>query len=578
MLTAILGGLAQPAYPETGNACVDASAKLRHHLAANGAAERLEVLRGFMQKTIEESGHTPLDLVGELFAEPPAIAEVPAETRSLLPAARPLESKLLLESPLDAIHERLDRIHGQLDTALAGVTDEQAGRLRRLLPALLERTSNGSDLEDIENGRVLVEIQAAIDQSALEETTALLAGLAQPEVAASLAEHFRDEPADTTPAWLEGHVAGDIIRAIQTEHGAVIVGGPGTNIYTGPAALIIDTGGDDVYVLPGGDPVRVIIDLEGNDSYNDQADGALAGSVLGASLVADHAGDDVHAGGRITQGAAVAGIGMLHDHAGNDRYFAAELAQGASLAGIGILVDHGGDDLYTAAKFAQGYGGALGIGVLSDHAGNDTYLAGNKHPSSYGVAGNHQAFSQGVGMGFRNDVAGGIGVLRDRNGDDRYIAGNYSQGTGYYLGAGLLLDQDGNDTYAGGRYTQGAAAHLGVGLLRDAAGDDNYIGSTSASQGGAWDLAIAALLDCAGDDGYTTNEFGLGAAAQNAIAFFVDGAGKDEFTATRNAQGHSGPVDYHDGGKRIGNLAVFISGKQVRVNASGNGPDCIPEP
>ena len=238
------------------------------------------------------------------------------------------------------------------------------------------------------------------------------------------------------------------------------------------------------------------------------------------SLIADHAGNDTYAGGRITQGAAVAGIGLLYDHAGDDRYHAAELAQGASLAGIGALLDAAGDDMYTASKFAQGYGGALGIGALVDESGNDTYLAGNKHASSYSVPGNYQAFSQGVGMGFRNDIAGGIGVLRDRGGDDQYTAGNYSQGAGYYLGAGILLDEDGNDTYAGGRYTQGAAAHLGIGLLRDEAGDDRYTASTSASQGGAWDQAIAALLDCAGDDDYTANEFGLGAAAQNAIAFF----------------------------------------------------------
>ena len=442
------------------------------------------------------------------------------------------------------------------------ITDEQADRLRGLLPDLLDRTATGSDLEQLEHGPILAEVQSAIDQPALENATALLAGLAQPELAATLADHYRDAPIRPAPDWLDAHVSGPLLHAELTEWGAVIIGGPGNNVYTGPAALIIDTGGDDVYALPAADRVRIIIELEGDDNYVGRAEGLLAGSVLGASLIADYAGNDTYTGGRITQGAAVAGIGLLYDHAGDDRYHAAVVAQGASLAGIGALFDAAGDDIYTAAKFAQGYGGALGIGVLVDERGNDIYLAGNKHASSYGVAGNYQAFSQGVGMGFRNDIAGGVGVLRDRGGDDQYTAGNFSQGTGYYLGAGILLDAHGNDAYAGSRYTQGAAAHLGIGLLRDEAGDDRYSASTSASQGGAWDQAIAVLLDCAGDDEYSANEFGLGAAAQNAIAFFIDIAGENEFTARRNARGHEGPNDYHENGDWIGNLALFISDKR----------------
>jgi len=567
VLATALCGLAQPAYPETGHACAEVPGELRRHLAANGASERLEELRGFIAKAVETSGHAPHDLVAGLFADPQTIAGISAETGSLLPEPVPLEPGPLRESPLDAVVDRLDQIHVQLDRALAGISDDQADRLRAVLPKLLERTSSGSDLEELDDGPVLAQVQTALDHTALENAAALLAGLAQANIASALAARFRQAPAGAAPDWLQAHVSGPVVHAARTAHGAVVIGGPGDNIYTGPAAIIIDTGGDDIYAVPGDNAVGIIIDLEGNDSYTGRADGTLAGGVLGAGLIADHAGNDTYAGGRISQGAAVAGIGMLVDHAGDDGYFAAELAQGASLAGIGILVDQGGEDTYSAAKFAQGYGGALGVGALVDKGGNDTYLAGNKHASSYGVAGNHQAFAQGVGMGFRTDIAGGIGLLHDRDGDDRYNAGNYSQGAGYYLGAGLLVDQAGNDAYAGGRYTQGAAAHLGIGLLRDEAGNDSYAGSPSASQAGAWDQSIAALVDCAGDDGYTINEFGQAAAAQNAIAFFIDAAGHDAFRAGRNAQGYDGPVDYHEEGKQIGNLALFITGNAADPDA-----------
>lgn len=567
-LAIMLSASVQRANAETGKACTEATATLQQHLAATGASDRLHVVRDGIVSATNRSGHNPHKLIAELLANPTTLASPATARPSLLPAATPLEIPPQLESPLLAIVDRLDRIHAQLDLALAKITDEQADRLRGLLPDLLDRTSTGSDLEQLEHGPVLAEVHSAIDQPALENAAALLAGLALPELATTLADHYRGAPIRRVPNWLDAHVSGPLLHAEVTEWGAVIVGGPGNNVYTGPAAIIIDTGGDDVYTLPAADRVRIIIDLEGEDNYVGRDEGLLAGSVLGASLIADQAGNDTYAGGRITQGAAVAGIGLLFDHAGDDRYRAAELAQGASLAGIGAQIDAAGNDMYTAAKFAQGYGGALGIGLLVNEGGNDTYLAGNKHTSSYSVPGNYQAFSQGVGMGFRNDIAGGVGVLRDLGGDDQYTAGNFSQGTGYYLGAGILLDAHGNDAYAGSRYTQGAAAHLGIGLLRDEAGDDRYTASTSASQGGAWDQAIAALLDCAGDDEYTANEFSLGAAAQNAIAFFIDIVGENEFTARRNARGHEGPNDYHENGDRIGNLALFISDKLPITEAS----------
>jgi hypothetical protein len=579
-LVIALSGSVPPANAETGNACAEATAALQQHLASKNASQRLHVLQEAIVNAATRSGHKPYKLIDELLANPAALAEPATVRPSLLPEATPLDIPPRVEAPLPAIIDRLDRIDAQLDLALAKITDEQSNRLRGLLPDLLDRTSTGSDLEELEQGPVLAEIQAAMDRSALEAAAALLAGLAQPQLAATLADHYRDTPTRPAPNWLEGQFTGSVVHAELTPWGAVIIGGPGNNVYIGPSAIIIDTGGDDIYALPGGDRVRIIIDLEGDDNYTSHADAALAGSVLGASLIADHAGNDTYAGGRITQGAAVAGIALLYDYAGDDRYHAAELAQGASLAGIGALFDTAGADIYTAAKFAQGYGGARGIGVLVNEGGNDTYLAGNKHASSYDMPGNYQAFSQGVGMGFRNNIAGGIGVLREHGGNDHYTAGNSSQGAGYHLGAGILLDEAGNDNYSGGRYTQGAAAHLGVGLLRDEAGDDTYTGGPAASQGGAWDQAIAALIDCAGDDDYTTNEFGLGAAAQNAIALFVDIAGENEFTARRNAQGHKGPNDYHENGDQAGNLAVFITEKHPVTDnptaSSSNTPSATP--
>jgi len=547
------GAQVQLAWPDAAPACVDVRAQLDQQLEAGDAWQRLSAVRDFIGEAIGQSGHAMHEIPASVFADPPALLDASTVSHSPIPEATPL--MLSEASALDAILERLDRIDERLADALGAITEKQAGDLRRLLPALFRNTVSGSDLGQPGHGSALTEITARIDFHALESAAALLAGLAAPEIKAALIEEFSNRSIAKPPAWLADQVTGAIVHAEQTRHGAIIVGGPGPNLYTGPAALIIDTGGDDVYAQPPDvGRLRVILELGGNDSYTGKN-----GSVLTAGLIVDHAGDDIWSGNNITQGAAVAGIGMLYDHAGNDRYTGGELVQGASLAGLGALIDDAGDDQYTAARFAQGFGGANGIGLLSDRSGNDAYIAGNRHPSSYGVAGNFQAFSQGVGMGFRDDIAGGTGLLHDRLGNDRYLAANFSQGTGYYLGAGILLDEAGNDAYSGGRFAQGTAAHMAVGLLRDEAGDDTYSGSPSANQGASWDQAIAALVDCTGDDRYSANEFAQGAAAQSAVALFFDATGDNEFSARRKTRGHSGPTDYHEGGDRIGNLALFIT-------------------
>jgi hypothetical protein len=476
------------------------------------------------------------------------------------------------QTTLDAILERMNRISQHLDLAMAEVDPALESRVRRSLPALLDRTSSGSDLTESPDGQALVEAMEKVDLEQFRAIAALLAGLADPALVDLLRHEFRDHPSLAAPDWLIDHVSGDILHAERHELGAIIVGGPGNNRYTGPAALIIDTGGDDVYALPPGDPLRVIIDLEGNDQYLGSADGQPGGGVFGVSLLVDHGGDDLYSGGRVSQGAAVLGVGMLVDHGGNDRFIAQELAQGAGLGGLGVLLNLGGDNQYLASKFAQGYGGALGAGLLHDKAGNDHYLSGLKHPSSYGEPGHFQSFSQGVGMGFRGSLAGGLGWLVDATGNDQYQGGHFSQGTGYYLGLGLLLDSDGHDRYRGGRYSQGTAAHLGAGILIDLAGDDDYAGQVSASQGAAWDLALGMLVECAGNDRHRANEFGLGAAAQNAIGILVGPEGHNQYHSGRDSFGHSGPTDYHESGKRAGNIAIFWGSDRPDDDLHGSSP------
>lgn len=564
-------------------------ARVQSHMDGPVEDSALSDLADFMHASAREHGFAPEPTAIEVLRQPLSILALPAaaiaetawleswetqswETSELLPPG-PMDADVLIR----AVGDELVAIGQELDQVLGFVTDPQAAQLRRLLPALLDRTSSGSDLEELEHGRVLAEIARSIDMDQLRKIAGRLNNLAAPGLADALRASLESRTPITTPEWLADQVHGPILHARQTAMGPIIVGGRGTNRYHGQALLIIDLDGDDEYLLPPPGRVRAVIDLGGNDRYATLADGGPAGAILGASLIADHGGDDEYIGGRIALGAAVAGISMLYDFAGNDRYSAQELAQGASLAGIGVLFDAAGDDVYLAGKFAQGFGGALGTGMLIDQAGNDRYVAGGKHSSSYGIANRHQAFSQGVGMGFRNNIPGGLGLLLDHAGDDEYRAGNFAQGTGYYFGRGVLIDLAGNDRYFGGRYAQGAAAHLGAGVLMEHQGDDIYHAHGPASQGAAWDLAVAALIDCGGHNRFQAGEFALAAAAQNAMAIFLAPTAANAYSVDGNARGHAGPDDYHEDGGPLGSIAIFIDA-QVRdepVIGSGGGQ---PEP
>ncbi len=466
----------------------------------------------------------------------------------------------------------LSRADKAVTEAFAGLGPEWKDRLRRSFPELIEVLGKGIELDEPDLTDTLKRAAADVDFAALGTAMDHLTGFLAPEFLSDVEQWAAGRPAIAHPPWLEGVVEGELLGAWETPAGAVIIGGKGPNYYSTPAALIIDLGGDDTYVGAAAAPplewahgritstyprVSMIIDFSGNDRYLATGPVAQGAAFMGVGLLADLQGNDVYSAGAVAQGAGIFGIGMLLDGGGDDIYRAGHLAQGAALFGEGILLDRSGNDLYVASRLAQGFGGPLGRGYLHDVEGDDYYRAGGETPSSYGTPGRYQAFSQGVGMGLRPTFPGGVGILRDDDGNDHYHGDNFSQGVGYFFGYGRLEDAGGDDRYRGGRYSQGAAAHLGVGLLIDRRGDDRYEGAIAANQGGAWDLSVAALVDLDGNDHYQAGDLSLGAAAQNAIGFFVDAAGEDRYLAPRHTLGYSGAADY-EGGRNAGNIGAFF--------------------
>jgi hypothetical protein len=105
----------------------------------------------------------------------------------------------------------------------------------------------------------------------------------------------------------------------ESEIGTVIIGSPGDDRH-GPAALILDPGGNDAYE-PGlaVGAFSVIIDLAGNDRYVASGPGVGA-AIAGASIIIDAAGDDLYEADLFGVGAAAFGIGAILDLAGDDTY------------------------------------------------------------------------------------------------------------------------------------------------------------------------------------------------------------------------------------------------------------------
>ncbi|MFH1571482.1 MAG: PDZ domain-containing protein [Gemmatimonadota bacterium] len=473
-----------------------------------------------------------------------------------------------------------------VERAFAALDSSERVYLTSWAPSLLERFGSTFYLDHGDSAETEAHIQTLrlakqVDVASLLAAAVELARLASPEGRSQLRKWARSRHGPL-PADLPDAFGGDLRWAARTGWGWILVGGDGPTYYGEDALLIVDLGGDDVYVNTAGGPARVaersiygavegfapaatlrpaapvaaVVDLGGNDRYIANRPGSCGGALAGVGLLVDVAGDDLYQGTDLTQGAAFCGVGLLVDGAGNDVYLARESAQGCAYFGLGVVWDRQGADLYSSTQFSQGFGGTRGLGLLLDGRGHDRYVADRRVPSGYGTPGVFNGWSQGVGCGFRGFASGGLGVLVDQSGDDQYQAGNFSQGTGYFFGLGVLLDRGGDDAYRGTRYTQGASAHQAAGVLLDLGGRDTYRGRVAANQGGAWDVGIAVLEDRGGDDQYRADGLAQGAAAMNGLGILLDWGGADQYDAT-SGQAEGGSTEYW-GGRDAANLGVLI--------------------
>jgi hypothetical protein len=402
-----------------------------------------------------------------------------------------------------------------------------------------------------------------------------------------------------SPARVPG-VEGDVLVQRTTEYGDLIIGGPGPNRYaTTQAAVIVDVGGDDIYEVDydlerlGLYPLRVVIDLRGNDVYTHGEPVGPGAGVFGLGILVDREGDDIYTqgvdpargrdrtalledaptssreaapdirvvdpervysgaepgslDGGFSYGAALFGIGLHIDRGGDDTYLVDKWALGAAHGpGLGLLIDESGEDWYIAAIHSIGMGYNKGVGILRDRgAGADLYQCWGVYKNEYNREGGpdhgFEGFGVGVGAGWRSErysqspthgpgFVGGIGLVNDGGGDDTYVSSTFGLGIGFTAGIGMMVESAGNDVYLAMKGEAEQHSGLGEGIHHGA----------------------ALVLDRAGDDFYSGGTTS-GGGWDLGIGYFIDVAGADTYTDLFEF-GHKPAVSM------VQSFAVFVDG------------------
>jgi len=468
-----------------------------------------------------------------------------------------ITSSASLLTKLGNYYAHLIQLHNQ---AFSNLTFDECDFLEKQTPIILERFVDhyyldiNANVQEMKNHRKVSALAKKINYQQFYQASCLLQFLTHAQLLTAFADLDQTSASYDTPPEKIG-ISGDVHCIKKMDSGYIVIGGPGFTRYTQPLNIIIDLGGDDLYLNNAGaatfeNKISIIIDLGGDDQYTATEEWAQGAGFMGFGLLIDCQGNDRYTASRLAQGCGVIGIGHLIDLMGDDQYHGQEFHQGLAFWGYGSLIDCHGKDSYHGALFSQAVGGTYGLGMLVDLSGDDLYYATGKHKSSYDTDGIFRGSSQGFGIGFRGIASGGIGILLDLAGSDQFMAGNFSQGGGYFFGMGVLKNAGNeSDVYIASRYGQGFSAHSAAGILIDDGGDDTYKGLHGAIHSAAWDLGIAALIDHSGNDQYHAayTFFSQGAAAHNGFSLFLDHEGKDQYWSDFGGISKKQSNDYHKG-------------------------------
>jgi len=453
------------------------------------------------------------------------------------------------EITFPALLQAIEEAAKQVREAMRGLTPEQQTLLR-------EKALNQWD--DPRWNEIL-EISSKVDRRALFKALSGLVPFLRKEnldrLKQDLLERFknRDEP---------------ILFQAETSAGLVIVGGNRSKVYDKDAALILDLGGNNLYLNNAGGtrpdiPVAMVIDWGGHNRYIARENFSQGAALFGGGFLIDLGGHSTFVALDGSQGAGLWGIGLLYHGDGGSLFQARSLSQGIGQMGVGLLVGREGHDSYSCLYGGQAFGLYGGAGILINKGGSNTYRLGGLQPDFRDPKKSTVSMGQGFGYGLRTEgdkmgVPGGIGVLIDEKGDSTFIADYFAQGASYYYGVGILDNRGGKNRYIAGRYAQGAGIHTAVGILLNRGGKSTYFTSLGVSQGMGHDYGVGFLQDDKGESEFQGGVLVQGAATQGGLGIVADLGGGSRFVSDSSGQGFAKEEDC---------LGIMISSK-IQENKS----------
>lgn len=447
------------------------------------------------------------DAVGGALRGTEVLLQVPTTLTRQIPA-----------DPHQALINSIETLSGELGFSqyaagrvlAANLSDAVAGRLANVVGALLEchRVTSahwdaiGERIEDVARDGDGLDPAGFADIRACAEELWVVTGELDLEMGEASAGGSSGElTTEQTTAPITGGL--DVWPVIR-------LSGEGPDVYLNDYLLIVDEGGNDVYVnnvgsnmvdvnfspadseasgLRGTGPARGCQMAIGTPGVGGLANGDC---IPTAAVVLDRSGSDTYGVKQspdidaqctrepvirrmVTGGVGFLGVGILLDSdpggAASDTYTGKTVSLGSGhVFGVGILHDRGGDDRYTAVRNSQGFSLIDALGVLHDESGDDRYDFYLPKPLDRMAP---------------NETPGAGGVVDDVGACDNRL--RFLQGGGNVTGVGLLLDDRGNDDYRGGFSddfqapagqgrggSQGFGNNGGVGILIDRSGHDSY--------------------------------------------------------------------------------------------------------
>ena len=344
-----------------------------------------------------------------------------------------------------------------------------------------------------------------------------------------------------------------ILFQAETSAGLVIVGGNRSKVYDRDAALILDLGGNNLYLNNAGGtrpdiPISMVIDWGGHNRYVARDNFSQGAALFGGGFLIDLGGRSTFVARDGSQGAGIWGIGLLYPGDGSNVFQARSISQGVGQMGVGLLMGRGGHDSYSCLHGGQALGFYGGAGILINKGGNNTYRLGGLKPDFRDPEKSTVSMGQGFGygplaVGDRMGVPGGIGVMIDEKGDGTFIADYFAQGASYYYGVGILDNRGGNNRYIAGRYAQGAGIHTAVGVLINRGGKSRYFASVGVSQGMGHDYGVGFLQDDKGENEFQGGGLVQGAATKGGLGILADLGEKSRFISDASGQGFANEED-----------------------------------